>query len=320
MEPDNVPVSVCLVTYNRATVLPETIESILGQTFSDFELIISDDCSPDDTEKVCRDYAKRDSRIRYFRNEANLGMPGNLNVAIRRSRGRYIANLHDGDIFREDLLEKWKGALDRYPSAGLVANHYEYLDDHGRRTGRISRYYDSELIPGSRLLADMMLMTGSPVHGTVMARRSAYEAVGEFDPRFGIISDVDMWLRLAARFDLAIVPEPLIRLRPREGNHPWNDATWTVFVPVGEEIIATNIARKFGEPHNGNQRIWNGFYEKLTVRALVQLAADIRHRRWGCLMQALKYYGRSRCVGLSRLPRLLPQAARRILDARPHDR
>jgi len=98
MKPESSPVSVCLVTYNRAGVLAETIESILNQTFSDFELIISDDCSTDNTETVCRKYAEKDGRIKYFRNEKNLSMPANLNLAISRARGQYIANLHDGEF------------------------------------------------------------------------------------------------------------------------------------------------------------------------------------------------------------------------------
>src|SRR6266851_7432426 len=97
-----IPVSICLTTYNRASVLPKTLDSLLAQTSSDFELIISDDCSSDDTQDICRRYAAKDRRVKYFRNERNLNMPGNLNAAIRRSTGVYIANLHDGDVYRTD--------------------------------------------------------------------------------------------------------------------------------------------------------------------------------------------------------------------------
>jgi len=72
------PVSVVLTTYNRASLLRETLESILKQSYGDFELIISDDCSTDNTESICREYSQRDPRIQYYRNENNLDMPGNL--------------------------------------------------------------------------------------------------------------------------------------------------------------------------------------------------------------------------------------------------
>src|SRR6478735_5455523 len=99
MSLSNLPVSVCLTTYNRASLLPGTLDSILAQRFADFELIIGDDCSTDGTEELCRAYARRDSRVRYVRNERNLRMPGNLNSALQRATGEYVANLHDGDVY-----------------------------------------------------------------------------------------------------------------------------------------------------------------------------------------------------------------------------
>src|SRR5438445_10662431 len=118
------PVSICLTTYNRGTVLAATVDSILKQSFGDFELVISDDCSTDKPEAICRDYESNDKRVKYFRNSTNLGMPGNLNAAIRRTSGQYIANLHDGDLYRQDLIEKWKEALDSVAEAPFVFNAY----------------------------------------------------------------------------------------------------------------------------------------------------------------------------------------------------
>src|ERR1700694_558811 len=120
-------VSVILTTFNRASVLGQTIEDILNQTFSDFELLIADDCSSDDTRDVCAGYAKQDKRIRYQRNQVNRGMPDNLNLAIQASVGEYVANLHDGDKYDQTLLEKWKEALDRAPNAAFVFNQYRVI-------------------------------------------------------------------------------------------------------------------------------------------------------------------------------------------------
>ncbi|MGA9982456.1 MAG: glycosyltransferase family 2 protein, partial [Acidobacteriaceae bacterium] len=80
-------VSVVLTTYKRAHLLRETIDSILAQSFRDFELVISDDCSPDETEKVCREYERFDARVRYRRGAKNVGMPGNLNAGILATSG-----------------------------------------------------------------------------------------------------------------------------------------------------------------------------------------------------------------------------------------
>lgn len=211
-------VSVVLTTYNRAHVLPQTVDSILGQTLPDFELIISDDSSPDETEAIGRKYEKLDSRVRYRRNDRNLNMPGNLNAGIREARGEYVANLHDGDVYDARLLEKWAGALDTYPSAAFVFNAYRHLDEYGNE-----RAIEHQPLPpcfsGTLLLEGIYFRRwrfSSPVWGTVMARRIAYQAVGLFDSRFGFFSDVDMWMRLASRFDVAYVDDPLISLASRD--------------------------------------------------------------------------------------------------------
>src|SRR4051812_11575109 len=100
-------VTVVLTTYKRASVVASTIEAILSQTYTDFELLISDDASPDETESVCRPFVTRDPRVTYRRNAHNLGMPGNLISAISGARGAYLAVLHDGDGYSPVLLERW---------------------------------------------------------------------------------------------------------------------------------------------------------------------------------------------------------------------
>jgi glycosyltransferase involved in cell wall biosynthesis/SAM-dependent methyltransferase len=216
-ERDAVPVSVVLTTYNRADLVGKTIDSILRQTFRDFELIICDDCSPDSTEQVCAEYVRRDSRVRYIRNAANLGMPGNLNAGIQAASGTYIANLHDGDLYHSTLLEKWKKALDEAPEAAFVFNEYRIVDASGSEV-KIYRGAFPASFPGSLLIEEYFRRWrfDSPVYGTAMGRRSAYSETGLFDPRFKFIADVDMWLRLAERYHVAFVPEPLIDIPARD--------------------------------------------------------------------------------------------------------
>lgn len=209
-------VSVVLTTYNRASILGETIGQILAQTYSDFELVIADDASTDNTAEVVERIMKADKRVYYQRNEKNLGMPGNLNAGIERCRGEYIANLHDGDTYVPQLLERWHDALLRCPKAAFVFNAYRALGPDGE-TLNIFREPLMTCNDGTRVL-DIYFRSrnfGSPVWGTVMARRTAYESVGPFDARFGFFSDVDMWLRLAGQYDVAYVDEPLIGLAHR---------------------------------------------------------------------------------------------------------
>jgi len=227
MEPEPAPkISAVLVAYNRAEQLPATLDSILAQGLRDFELIVSDDCSTDATPQVCAAYAARDPRLRYRRNPTNLRMPGNLNAAIAEARGEYLAILHDGDEYREDLFEKAAAVLDRHPGAAFAFNAYE-LALRGGRT-RVDRVEMPECMDGHEFLRRVYLPSwgGCPVYGTTVIRRSCLQAVGPFDPRFSMHSDIEMWVRLAARYDVAYVPEPLMKLRSREAGHLLDRHFW----------------------------------------------------------------------------------------------
>lgn len=281
---DSVPVSICLTTFNRAPVLPATLDSLLAQTFTDFELIVSDDCSTDGTEAICRAYEARDSRIRYVRNDRNLRMPGNLNAAVSRASGRYIANLHDGDVYRPDLIEKWARALDETPTAAFVFNAY-----HAARPGGSMRLYDLGFAPrvgGEEIALAYFRSMTSCVWGTVMARASAYARAGRFDPDFGFISDVDMWLRLARDADVAYVAEPLITITPREDDHPYRYASWRhLFWSMG---IYTRHLRAYRERLPEAVARFSDAYQHLVRRHVIwNLLSLVKHRQHARVREGL---------------------------------
>jgi glycosyltransferase involved in cell wall biosynthesis len=297
-----IPVSICLTTWNRARQLPITLDSLLGQTFGDFELIISDDCSGDETESVCHEYVLRDRRVKYFRNDVNLNMPGNLNAAIARAKGHYIANLHDGDVYRKDLIEKWKSALDRFPSAAFVFNDYRTLLADGKES--IARMPFDALVPGQELARHYFRTVTSCVWGTVMARASAYREFGLFDPSFGFISDVEMWLRLAAKADVAYVAEPLITLGERPKSHPFREGVWRA------AFWAFAIYRKhlgtFQSQMPGEVAHYRARYPKALRRYFLRtMAACLRHRKWDRVREGLVIWADSQDVVLRSIGRLL---------------
>lgn len=258
--------SVVLTAYNRGRNIGRTIESLLGQDFSDFELLISDDASPDDTEAVCRGYERLDPRVRYFRNDRNLGMPGNLNAGLRRCRAPLVANLHDGDLYRNDLLRLWKTALDGNPDAAFAFCQLSHLE------GGTSLIVNPDL--PERLERDDLLRYmlsdqscyGSPVWGTVMGRRAIYESVGWFDERFSWYSDVWMWMRLSHTHPVMYVREPLIGLLPHEADRPYSKLNWW-----HERIIMTMYEDAVDLLHAGDAR--SIAKERRRLRRL-------RDRRW----------------------------------------
>lgn len=264
--------SICLTTYNRAGGLGKTIDSILGQEAGDFELLIQDDCSSDGTQDLCREYARQDARVSYARNENNLGMPGNLNAAIRRARGDLIANLHDGDIYRPDLLRKWRDALEGQKDAAFVWNQLEQLDETGRHVLFFKHPFGPRI--AEMELTDYMLARfDSPVWGTVMARRSAYQTMGLFNPRYGFVSDIEMWMRLNTRYPVAYIAEPIISLGHRRNDRPNSKVNWSLEWAL-VEMHAETI-----------DRIW--FRDPVEVARQKLRLRRMRDRRWLFLAAAV---------------------------------
>jgi glycosyltransferase involved in cell wall biosynthesis len=132
-------VSIGLPVYNGENYLASAIESILAQTFGDFELIICDNASTDQTREICRGYVKRDHRIRYFRHKRNIGATSNFNSCLALSTGEYFKWMAHDDMLHPDFLARCVDALDADPNAVLCQSLVEYIDENGRGFG----IYDS---------------------------------------------------------------------------------------------------------------------------------------------------------------------------------
>lgn len=206
-------ISVCLTTYNRASQLDYTLSSLARQTRLPDELIVSDDCSSDHTAEIVEKWQKHFPQLFYQRNAQNLNMPGNLNAAVSRARGDYIANLHDADEYHPRLLEKWAHALDTFPSAGFVFAGVVNQRGQNGEPDDVTLHDVAPFTPGRAFFEKYYLHRWSSiVWGTVMACRSAYVRLLPFDEAYGFISDVDMCMRMCLYYDVAYVREPLIIL------------------------------------------------------------------------------------------------------------
>ena len=126
--------SVGLPVYNGANYLAESIEALLGQTYGDFELIISDNASTDSTPDICQHYAQQDSRIRYFRQPRNVGLAPNHNFAVEQARGELFKWASNDDLYARDLLERCVGALDENPDVVLAHSYTAMIDGSGAVT------------------------------------------------------------------------------------------------------------------------------------------------------------------------------------------
>lgn len=209
---------VCLLTYNHAHLIESTLISIQQQTLKDYEIIVSDDCSSDDTWEILQRIAAADPRIRVVRPPQNLGMPGNANFAVAHSDRPYIALLHHDDLYRADLLEKWGGVLERHPDVTYVFNPYDSPNAELHYGPRFA----VDRIDGAYFLENFLFARwGCPVRGTAMIRRAFWERVGGMRTEFGLLADIDMWMRLSAQGSVGYVNETIISPRhSRPADYP----------------------------------------------------------------------------------------------------
>jgi len=131
LAPKSPRVSIGLAVHNGERYLPQALDSLLAQTYRDFELIVCDNCSADRTEQICRSYAERDSRIRYHRNAANIGAPRNFNLAFSLSRGEYFKWAGGDDLCAPEMVECCVAILDQRPEVVLVYSKTRLIDENG---------------------------------------------------------------------------------------------------------------------------------------------------------------------------------------------
>jgi glycosyltransferase involved in cell wall biosynthesis len=285
----SVKVSVAIVAYNRARQLDATLASLAAQTRLPDEIIVSDDCSSDATADVALRWQRRDAfrTFRFNRNERNLGMPGNLNVAVGMATGEYVANLHDGDQYALDLLERWERALDDHPTAGFVfcgVSGWPHRTEHG--DGIILHDVES-LTRGVEFYQRFFLHRfSSIVWGTVMARARAYAELLPFDPAYQYISDVDMWMRMCERWDVAYVRAPLIHLDFSPS--PWRGFRWDR-LELMRSIQVDHLYRKYGGEPGRLRREMRAHRRAFGRLYFQRLAARLARADWGSAQEGLRY-------------------------------
>jgi len=210
--------SVLIPTYNYARYLPEAIESVLAQDFTDFEILISDDASTDDSAAIIRSYAARDSRIRVQLHPANIGMVANWNWCLQQARGDYVRYLFGDDCLASRFaLGRMVAMLDAHPQATLAASARLILNEDSEVTGLWDELHRPGVHNGPQTVARCLRanrnLIGEP--SAVMFRRAANGRA--FDPTMRQIVDLEMWFHLLLQGDLIYTPEPLCVFRRHRG-------------------------------------------------------------------------------------------------------
>ncbi len=206
-------ISVLMPTYNYASYLPEAIASVLAQDFQDFELLILDDGSSDNTAEVVKPFCARDARVHFAAHPANLGMVANWNESLKRAKGRHIKFLFGDDkLCDPQALTKMITLLRNNPTATLAASARTILDAQSNAID-IWRPLPNGCHNGRKIIAACLIenanLVGEP--SSVLFRKA--DAQRGFDPKFRQIVDVEMWFHLLEQGDLAYTREPLCAFR-----------------------------------------------------------------------------------------------------------
>ena len=187
---------------NAAPFLDAAVRSILGQTASDFEFVVVDDASTDGSSEMLATLAARDARLRVVRSGARLGLVGSSNAAVRASRAPLVARMDADDIAHPERLARQRAIFERDADVALVGTAFEGMDAAGRTVRTRDRW---------------RLLRSSPYapfpHGSIMFRRTAFDAIGGYRAAAELWEDLDLFRRLATQGRVIVLPDALYRYR-----------------------------------------------------------------------------------------------------------
>jgi glycosyltransferase involved in cell wall biosynthesis len=193
--------------YNAERFLTEAVDSVLAQTFGDFELILIDDGSTDGSRAILNHYAATDPRVRMIR-RPNTGLTKALNECLELARGEFIARMDADDVCMPNRFELQVSYLREHPDVVLVGGSYDLIDAAGRLLRHVTQPQDDAA------LQEICLSGRTPIcHPSAMMRREPTIRVGGYDEQFGVAQDLDLWLRLGEVGKIACLPQTLVKYR-----------------------------------------------------------------------------------------------------------
>lgn len=207
-------VSVLMPSYNYARYLPFAVESILSQSYSDLELIITDDCSTDNSREVVEHWKKRDPRVVGVNHVINRGLAGARNSGLAVSSGQFIALCDADDIWQPDKLKIQMEVFQRNQEVGLVHCDSAIIDGDGNPTGQLfSSMIHRAGQPTSGNLFEELCQRNFLCNPTVILRREAVQCAGGFDESLRSLEDWVCWAKVSKNYPFYYVDEPLVRYR-----------------------------------------------------------------------------------------------------------
>jgi glycosyltransferase involved in cell wall biosynthesis len=287
-------VSVGIPTYNGAKHLRESIESVLAQTFKDFELVLIDDLSRDETWAIAQEYLRQDPRISAVRNNKTLGLVGNFNRCIELTKGRYICVWHQDDVMRPENIEKKVAVLETNPQVGFVHSNVLMIDEEGQV---LSEHWEIDsrrdyVLAGRKFFLEMIQPGKNYVCcPSVLARRACYEKLGHFRRELYFTCDWEMWTRLSLYYDVGCLGAPLVKFRRHKGSESYKiEGT----IPeIEQELLAKSLViadheHRIPDARKLKKQMVCGISRQELLRARRAFSEDRIEEGWNRLRFAIK--------------------------------
>jgi len=339
--------SVIMPAYNAGRFLAPAIESVLSQTWRDFEFIIIDDASTDGTRELIESYAAKDARIRSFPNPQNLGVTKTLNRALSLVRADWIARMDADDLSLPTRFERQMAAVRKNPSVGLVTSPFDTIDANDNRTpGWRGICFQQELLPFFLLFYNRL-----NAHGQVMYSTTLVRSVGGYREQYHLSEATELWIRMVRAASWVVVPEPLYAWRSdnpnsvtKQNKFRYADGSllacreeiartcsvevtreqmielrdfWLRFPSEGQDWAEVNrllgiITKNFRPAHP-----ISGLRRKIAIAVagawFAHVALQLKHRQFG---KAARYFGRAASASALWLPLAIAQFAREAIAVR----
>lgn len=270
----NPDITVLMPVYNDERFVKSSIESILNQTFHNFEFLIINDASTDGTLNILKRYEKQDSRIIIETNENNLRVPRTLNKGLNLARGRFIARIDSDDISKKERLEKQFLFLENNREFGLVGSYTEVIDEEDNTIDFFHEYSEPEFIFYTLSFWNCL------VTSSVMFEKKLAVDSGGFDPAFDRTEDYEMWYKISRLKKIYIIPEYLTKYRKNKSGitarHSEEQLRNAEKIPIMKTGISMELLK-----YLKSEKIPETFKEKL------DLILQLRRANKGILKEAL---------------------------------
>lgn len=275
-------VSIVMSVYNGETYLAEAIDSMLHQSFTDFEFIIVDDGSTDNTGDILNHYQKQDSRIHLIPLEENVGLATALNQGIQQAQGQLIARMDSDDISIPTRLQQQVDYLEAHPDVILLGSQMQVVD-HQKNPLFLFE------VPQAHSLIIWNLFFGRTfAHPSVMVRTDILQAVGGYNPDIPVAQDIELWTRLIGQGRFANLPDELLRYRSHDQATSVKKAQQQknvlqmvlrgILRQLWDDVLASTVTN-FLRIRSGNPQFTSEEYERVSLD-LQRLAESLHAKGW----------------------------------------